>query len=148
MSAMNRWRVVMGGLVAGAILVVLDFVVSGSLLAAYVAAHPGAVSPALAAAGDSVRVGIFAAARDVLWGVAIVWCYAAIRPRFGAGPRTAAYASVLAWVFAVPLYFLNYAFRLASLGFTGIVGLTVLVSFLIAGYAGGLLYREEGSSTA
>ncbi len=148
MNAMNRRRVVVGGLVAGAILVILDLAVSGPLLGAYLAVHPGAISPALAAAGDSGRVGIFAAARDVLWGLAIVWCYAAIRPRFGPGPRTAAYASVFAWVVAVPLYVLNYAFGLAALGFTCIVGVTVLVSFLIAGYVGGILYREEAPATA
>lgn len=147
MSTMNRRRVVVGGLVAGGILVLLDLLVSPPAIRAYVAAHPHAVSPVLAASGNAARVAVVAAAKDVLWGFAIVWCYAAIRPRFGPGPRTATYAAVLAWVIALPMYVLNYAFGIASFGFTCIVGVTALLSFLIAGYVGGMLYREQGATT-
>ncbi len=33
-------------------------------------------------------------------GLAAVWIYAAIRPRFGAGPKTAFYAGLVSWVLA------------------------------------------------
>ena len=35
---------------------------------------------------------------DFLFGIFLVWLYAAIRPRFGAGPKTAAIAGVAYWV--------------------------------------------------
>ena len=31
-------------------------------------------------------------------GLLLVWLYAAIRPRFGPGPRTATYAALVVWV--------------------------------------------------
>jgi hypothetical protein len=33
------------------------------------------------------------------WAIAAVWLYAAIRPRYGAGPGTAARAAVAVWFF-------------------------------------------------
>ena len=36
-------------------------------------------------------------------GIAAVWTYAAIRPRFGAGPKTAVIAGLLTWVTAFVL---------------------------------------------
>jgi len=35
---------------------------------------------------------------DFLFGIALVWIYAAIRPRFGAGPATAVKAGLISWV--------------------------------------------------
>jgi hypothetical protein len=37
---------------------------------------------------------------DFLVGIFLVWVYAAIRPRFGAGPGTAIKAGLLVWVVA------------------------------------------------
>jgi hypothetical protein len=37
---------------------------------------------------------------DFLFGIYLVWVYAAIRPRFGAGPGTAVKAGLVAWVVA------------------------------------------------
>jgi hypothetical protein len=78
-------------------------------------------------------------------GVAMVWLYAAIRPRFGPGPKTAICAGLAVWFFsAVHAAVYLYA------GFEGmapdnVVWLPVawgFVQFPLAALAGAWLYRE------
>jgi hypothetical protein len=76
-------------------------------------------------------------------GVVLVWLYAAIRPRFGPGPRTAAIAGLATW-------FLAYFYSSLAMGAMGLFGpglLTVsalwgLVELLVAAQVGGWLYSE------
>jgi hypothetical protein len=37
---------------------------------------------------------------DFIYGIVLVYLYAAIRPRFGAGPSTAVQAGILMWLIA------------------------------------------------
>ena len=74
-------------------------------------------------------------------GQALVLTYAAIRPRFGAGPGTAAIASFL--------IFLPQALLLATFGGWFLPwdlyfrqATVMLVSMLAAGFAGGWVYAE------
>jgi hypothetical protein len=79
---------------------------------------------------------------DFLVGLAIVWLYAAIRPRFGAGAGTAVIAAVVIWGISHVAY--------ACLWFLGIYPLSLicmttagaLVASLAAGLAGGRIYQE------
>ena len=143
MGSMNRGRVIVGGLLAGVILVIIDFSFGAFLIGPYLAAHPGAMSAAMVASGNSAGGTVGAVVKDLLNGLAIVWCYAAIRPRFGAGPRTAMYAAVLAWSFVLAFLAVVYSFGMMSIGFASIFGVMYLIQFLIAGFVGGMLYREE-----
>jgi hypothetical protein len=84
---------------------------------------------------------------DVAKGLAGVWLYAAIRPRFGAGPRTATIAAVVTWFLVIPVPLLGllptgwFGRRFAVLW--SIEGLVVMV---IAVVVGAWLYREEDAS--
>ena len=147
MGSMNRRRVIVGGVVAGVILIVLDFLFGAVIVGPYLAAHPGAMNATMAAAGNSGPAAVGAMVKDVLNGLAIVWCYAAIRPRFGAGPRTGVYAAVLGWFFVLPFIVVVYSFGMLSLGMSCIFGALYLTQFLVAGYVGGMLYREEAAVT-
>ena len=90
-------RVVGGGLVAGLVMNIGEAALHGGLL--------GAESQALFA-----RYGLTLAPSPVpivslivmtfVLGIASVWLYAAIRPRFGAGARTAILAGLAVWVIA------------------------------------------------
>lgn len=82
-----------------------------------------------------------------LWGFAagimLVWLYAAIRPRFGAGPRTAIYAGLFTWLTicgmgnAVPVILHVYRLDL------GLIGVSFeAVEMVLAALAGCALYRE------
>lgn len=93
MGKINWGRVIAGGLLAGLVLNVFDFVVNGWLLA-------DQWNAAMTALGKGEMGGAMIAwfvTFDFLLGIAAVWLYAAIRPRFGAGPKTAAWAGVFVW---------------------------------------------------
>ena len=95
MSKINWGRVIGGGLLAGLVINVVEYLVNGLWLAADWAA-------AMKALGKSAEYGAAQIVVFNLWGFAMgvfaVWLYAAIRPRFGAGPTTAYTAAVAAWV--------------------------------------------------
>src|SRR3989442_9980920 len=108
MGKINWGRVVLGGLLAGLVLNVIDWVVYGKLLAAD-------FNAALQALGKGPMTGsmiIWFVIFDFLFGIFLVWFYAAIRPRFGAGPRTAVLAGFAIWV----LYGLLHAIGEAPIG--------------------------------
>ncbi|PYP30193.1 MAG: hypothetical protein DMD47_10255, partial [Gemmatimonadetes bacterium] len=108
MGKINWGRVVLGGLLAGLVLNVIDWVVYGKVLAAD-------FNAALQALGKGPMTGsmiIWFVIFDFLFGIFLVWFYAAIRPRFGAGPRTAVLAGFAIWV----LYGLLHAIGEAPMG--------------------------------
>lgn len=93
---MNVSRVLWCGLLAGVVWIVLGSVVTALLgrdFAALPGNHLGSPTPGFIA---------FNAAIDLIEGISILWLYAAIRPRFGGGAKTALIA-VLAWWFVVSL---------------------------------------------
>jgi len=78
-------------------------------------------------------------ARTTALGIATVWLYAAIRPRFGPGPKTAIFAGLVVWA-------LSYVFT-AIFGGQSIGGAVVIIAWtgvemLIASSVGGYLYHE------
>src|ERR671919_2983805 len=105
MGKINLQRVVLGGLLAGLVLNVVDFLLYGVILADDINAAMQALGkPAMA--GSSIAVFVVL---DFLYGIALVWGYAAIRPRFGAGPRTAVYAGLYMWVLIALLHAIGEA---------------------------------------
>jgi hypothetical protein len=82
-----------------------------------------------------------------LAGIVAVWIYAAIRPRYGAGPMTAARAGLVTWVLLIFLGNLT----LSSLGIFPtrmlvIAGSVELVEMVIATIVGASIYKEEQAS--
>jgi hypothetical protein len=93
MGKINWTRVLIGGLVAGVVMNALLFacwrlLVQPSLIAALEALG----RPPQETAGTTVLFIVM----FFLVGILVLWLYAAIRPRYGAGPRTAAMAGVAA----------------------------------------------------
>jgi hypothetical protein len=92
MGRINYGKVMVGGLVAGLVLNVLDFLMNNYLMKSQFEAVNVArnIDPAVAAGAIPAYVAI-----DFLMGALVVFIYAAIRPRFGAGPNTAVIAGVI-----------------------------------------------------
>ena len=93
MSRINLGRVVIGGLLAGLIINVGEFILNGVLLeeemnAAMAALNRPPVDPSMI---------IWFVLFSFGFAVILVWTYAAIRPRFGPGIKTAMCASTLCW---------------------------------------------------
>lgn len=96
MGKINLKGVIIGGLVAGVVLNVVDFLLFGVILKDQMAAMMAAMGkPAV-----STNQMIWYTFLDFLYGIFLVWLYAAIRPRFGAGPGTAVKAGLVSWVVA------------------------------------------------
>jgi hypothetical protein len=80
---------------------------------------------------------------DFVYGIGLVWLYAAIRPRFGAGVKTAVIAGVTVWFFISFLRAISeapmglFAQRVYTLGTC-----IALVQYAIAGAAGAYFYKE------
>ena len=105
MGKINLQRVILGGLLAGVVLNVVDFVLYGVLLRDDLAAAMQALGKE--PVPDSA-IAVFVVL-DFLYGIAMVWTYAAIRPRFGPGPKTAIYAGLLVWVLVGLLHWIGEA---------------------------------------
>ena len=139
MSKINLGRVLLGGLVAGLVISIGNFLLNRVLLrdamnmefARLHVSEPGT---------DFI---VKAVVLTLILGIAIVYLYAAIRPRFGAGVKTAICAGLMAWFFAI-LYaggVLGMAFRmpLDLIAKRVVLGLIV---YAIGAIAGASLYKE------
>ena len=73
-----------------------------------------------------------------------VWLYSAIRPRLGAGPKTALIAGLFVWFF----YGLCFGLNAGAMGLipTNVLvadSLTTLVQYVVATLAGAWVYKEQ-----
>ena len=142
--AMNIKRVVGGGLGAGVVHTVVDFI-SNYVLGARMKAEADAFKPGMSEqmmAGNAVVSYVI---MDLVLGIALVFTYAAVRPRFGPGPRTAVYVALLFWLLGL---IFNSGYRqmgMMSSGLWWTFAIIWLVSFSIALLAGAAVYSEEAA---
>ncbi|HEY1876364.1 MAG TPA: hypothetical protein VGG66_02805 [Rhizomicrobium sp.] len=139
MTNINLGRVLLGGIVAGAIICAAGFVLNGIVLADQWRAVTDSIHRPPVSSNQVILFNILA----FVQGIAAVWTYAAIRPRFGAGPRTAVYAALLTWV---TCYFLLNVFP-TVLGVFPVSMLVILVAegmveIVVATLVGAYFYRE------
>jgi uncharacterized membrane protein len=139
MNKINMGRVLLGGLVAGLILNVGEFLLNAVVLAdqmkAFNALHnfpePG------------TKFLVVAVVLTFLLGIVLVYLYACIRPRFGPGVKTAIIACLFGWFC---LYFYMGIFFAMLFGVpTSTCILTMvwgLVEYAIATVVGAWLYKE------
>lgn|SRR5690348_1877750 len=141
MAHTNRVRLILGGLFAGVVINVVEYVTNGVIL-------KGDWGQAMQALGKPADLFAGAIAVFNLWGfllgIGAVWIYAAIRPRYGAGPGTAIRAGVAAWALAVFLGNLgNYPLGLFPVRLLVITTVVALVEVVVATLAGAWLYKEK-----
>ncbi len=140
MASINTGRVLLGGLLAGVIVNVGEYVCNEVLFGDRIRA-------AMAEHGMTMPTGGAVIAIWLVWGLLLgltaVWVYAAIRPRFGAGPKTAAIAGLTVWVpgsllASLGMWNIGFAPRDVAAG----VALWGLVEYVVATIAGAWLYKE------
>lgn len=139
--AINTGKVVVGGLVAGLVLNIGDFVINTMLLAADNAAFMTrlGLDPAAMESFAGMLPWIVI---DFLMGLLIVWVYAAIRPRFGPGVSTAIIAGLIPFlgVTLVLAGFTSMGVFTTSMFVKG--SAAALVNTLIGAVAGAWVYTE------
>jgi len=141
----NTKKVLVGGLVAGVIINIIDFVANTYILGARMKAESDAFKPGMSDAMMAGNAVISYVIMDLVLGFALIWTYAAFRPRFGAGARTATYVAVLFWLLAL-IFTAGYRqMGIMSSGLWWSFAFIGLVNFLIAAWAGAAVYSEEGA---
>lgn len=140
MNKINMGRVILGGLVAGLIINIGEFTLNGPILGSqWTEAFKALNRPSL----DSVPPALFVILGFAL-GILAVWVYAAIRPRFGAGPLTAISAGLVVWALSI-LYPTAASLPLDMFPRRLLAMATIweIFEIPIATLAGAWLYREE-----
>lgn len=139
MGNINLGRVILGGFVAGVIINVFEFLLNGVLLADQWPGIMAAINRPALGMHDIVIFNIV----GFVTGIVAVWTYAAIRPRFGAGVKTAVYAAGLTWVTA---YLLATVTPVVMGIFSHSVAMVLLagglVEIVVATIVGAWLYKE------
>ena len=138
MSRVNLSRVLLGGVLAGILINVSEFLLHNVVLKAQ-------FEEGMKALGRPFPEGSSVITIWILWGfaagIAAVWVYAAIRPRYGAGAGTAARAGIAVW-------FLTWVLSTVALQNMGVFPIAALplvwtlVECVLATVAGAWLYRE------
>lgn len=138
MGKINWGRVMGGGLVAGLVGNVLQalngFLMKSQAEQMMKSIHKEMVEPKALVA-------------HLVWsfvlGIAAIWLYAAIRPRYGPGPATALRAGFAVWIFAHA----TFALGTVTLGIfparlMAMVAAVALVERIVSTLAGAAIYRE------
>ena len=138
-SAINVGKVIAGGLLCGLLINISETILNLAVVSADMTAALKARN--LPDIGNGAIIGFVVFA--FLLGIGIVWLYAAIRPRFGPGVKTAIIAAVSVWLFA----YAYPSFGMVFMGFfpTGLTVFTLvwgLVEVIVGGVAGAWLYSE------
>ena len=140
MSGINVSRVAIGGLAAGVVANALDYVINTYLM------HAEGIDMVqrLNLPADAWQVAMVTwIVVDFIWGLLLVFAYAAMRPRFGPGPGTAVIAGLVLWAAVTAVF--------AGLTSTGIYteqayiknSALFLVSTMAASLVGAYLYKED-----
>jgi len=140
--AIDTQKVVVGGIVAGVVMTVIGFVSNMFILGARMKAESDAFKPGLA---DQMMQGpaiITNIVMNLILGIALVWTYAAIRPRFGPGLKTATYVAALFWLLASIFYSGYMHMGMMSAGLWWSFAFVGLVNFFLSAWAGAKLYSE------
>ncbi|PYU17973.1 MAG: hypothetical protein DMG30_29645 [Acidobacteria bacterium] len=141
MGKINWGRVIPGGIVAGIIINIFEYVTNGRVLAAEWAAAMQTLGRQLPASSNAIFV-----VWGFLVGISAIWLYAAARTRFGPGPATAVLTGFAYWV--IGYLFPNVVswalaiFPSRLLGITTVVG---LVEIIVASLAGASIYKERAT---
>jgi hypothetical protein len=144
MERINIGRVFLGGIVAGIVANILGYLVDGVILAPQWTSAMKVLGKGDFTVNQIIAFNVIGLA----YGVFAVWLYAAIRPRYGAGPKTAISAGLAVWVAGV---------LLPNAGLMGVTGLfpsdlTTMstlagaVEWTVAILAGAALYKEGAES--
>ena len=142
MGRINWGRVFLGGLLAGVVINIGEYLFHAVLFKDEVAEMMRAIGkdPAAVMSGNAIVIWNIL---GFLTGIGAVWGYAAIRPRFGAGAKTAAIAGVAVWYFSRFLGAIgemNMGMMSQKMIMTGLVW--GLVEMIIATIAGAWAYKE------
>jgi hypothetical protein len=140
MHKINNGRLILAGIVAAVMLDILEYVVNGILLAKPWADNQTALHVAQVSTRGIIAFNLW----SVIVGFIAIWLYAAIRPRFGPGPKTALISAAVVWLLGWPLQMVApVVMHVVPKSLALNSSLLGLPEAVIAILAGAYFYREE-----
>jgi hypothetical protein len=141
MSRINAPRVIAGGLLAGLVFNVFDYVWNTFVLAEGYRANLTrlGLDPAAMETGAGIATWVVI---DFLFGLLVVCTYAAIRPRFGPGPKTAVVAGLVIWLAPTLVLFGLSQGGMIDMSLLVKSSLLSLIGMVVGSVAGAWVYRE------
>ena len=147
--AINNSKVLIGGLAAGVVMNLMDYLGNAVIFAERMKAESNAFKPGL---GDMMSqmdgkslAGLVI--MDFVIGGLLVWTYAAMRPRFGPGVKTAVYTALVFWIFGSIIASGYMQMGMISSGLWLSFGAFYLVTLLLASVVGAWLYKEDSATS-
>lgn len=136
---MNYARIILGGLVAGLVLNIGEFLLNDVILGAQMKAEFTRLN--LPDPGSSFMA--VAVILTFALGILLVMLYAMIRPRYGPGPKTAICAALIVWfvgcIYNGLIYTMLFGF---AMKFYAIGAIWCLIEYSVATLIGAWLYKE------
>ena len=141
MGKINVGKVVVGGLLAGIVMNAFDFLTYGVIFKNEMQALTDRLHLDAAAMQSASVMAAFVVC-DLLMGLLLVWWYAAIRPRFGPGPRTAIVSGVAVFLTVELVMYGLVAMGIYSQAFFFKASAIYLVTVNISSVVGAWTYKE------
>ena len=142
MGKINLGRVFLGGLLAGLILNIFEYVLNGVVFAPQWEAFEKSI-------GRQMRPGAvpFFVVLGFVMGIGMVWLYAAARPRLGPGPKTAILTGFAFWLFAYAIPAADDVMASLVPGHVTVATtLVLLVGVPLSTVCGAWVYKEPAST--
>jgi len=135
MGKISVGRVFGGGIIAGLVIMGANYAGLKNLLV--LMGVDGMTMPGLFTGWSRIA--------ELVLGICIAWLYAAVRPRLGAGPRTAIIAGLVGWLLSYAFIWFEWVDRWpAEIRWSiGLVTLYRLVGCVVGGWLAGWIYREK-----
>jgi hypothetical protein len=138
----NFGRVFLGGIVAGVLINISEFLLNDVVLKADMEARMTALGRTVPRTPGTVVVWVVL---GFAIGIASVWLYAAIRPRYGAGAATAARAGVFVWFFGSVVTTVVIV-NMGLFPFSPLALAWELAQAIVTTIVGASLYRENAAA--
>jgi len=135
----NLARVIVGGILAGTIINVSEWVLHDVVMREEFRSHLGSLGRTNP---EDVATVVWWNVWGYILGFTAIWLYAAIRPRYGPGVATALRAGFAAWILSCVLMTITMA-NLRLFPFMPMAFLWSLFGDLIGTVAGAAVYKEE-----
>jgi hypothetical protein len=141
MTAINTGKVFVGGLVAGLVMNVIDMATNFTILKADMEAMVTRLhlDPTLMTSPTGIATWVVI---DFVFGILLVFTYAAVRPRFGPGPKTAVVAGVTLYLAVTAVLYGFATMGVFTLDLFVKSSACALVSTLAGSLAGAAVYKE------
>lgn len=145
--AINIGKVAAGGVAGGVVMAILEIAMNKLVFGARMVEEMNAFK---AGSGDAMMAGnnwiIMPLVNNVIYGILLVWLYAAIRSRFGPGQKTAVYAAIYFWLVASLMVMGYAAMGMMSWGLWISYSIGWLVITIIGAIVGARIYTEDGAT--